>query len=373
MELLNGSKSVTIYYQTGWSQGVIHGSVHGGGWTDFPLKRVPSAPGKWLVGTVNCSSNGTGVAAPALEFVLNNGQSEWSKAADGGNLVVNEPGRYAVRCGTISPVVGEPVLVVSDLDGTMVGDDSATAAFKKFWEEEAVVRGGVLVYNTGRSLDSFVNLLNSKTDVLAHPDALISAVGTKVYEFTGQKWREDKGWTAVLDKDWSVDVARDAAYQALHKVGKEKMHFRPADEQNEHKITCGVHMQALESVLETVEGVLSVRSVKSNLITSGTGDWRFLDIVPIKAGKLEALNYVRRKYNFKVGSTVACGDSGNDILMLSGENPAIVVGNAQPDLVKWVDQNKAKEGGRNGKLRLLVTTQHEARGILEGLEYFGFK
>ena len=42
-------------------------------------------------------------------------------------------------------------------------------------------------------------------------------------------------------------------------------------------------------------------------------------MVPIRAGKLEALNHVRRHFGFSVASTVACGDSGNDILMLSGE------------------------------------------------------
>ena len=46
---------------------------------------------------------------------------------------------------------------------------------------------------------------------------------------------------------------------------------------------------------------------------------RFLDIVPINAGKLEALDYVRQRHGFPVGSAVACGDSGNDILMLAGE------------------------------------------------------
>jgi hypothetical protein len=32
----------------------------------------------------------------------------------------------------------------------MVGDDQATGAFRQRWEDVGVVRGGVLVYNTGR-------------------------------------------------------------------------------------------------------------------------------------------------------------------------------------------------------------------------------
>ena len=73
--------------------------------------------------------------------------------------------------------------------------------------------------------------------------------------------------------------------------------------------------------------------------------WWHLDLVPIRAdrahlstqteiavphlmcpptpppdlpGKLQALEYVRKLYGFPLGSTVACGDSGNDILMLAG-------------------------------------------------------
>jgi hypothetical protein len=41
-------------------------------------------------------------------------------------------------------------MLVSDLDGTMVGDDAATAAFKEWWENQGLLRGGLLVYNTGR-------------------------------------------------------------------------------------------------------------------------------------------------------------------------------------------------------------------------------
>ena len=67
-------------------------------------------------------------------------------------------------------------MVVSDLDGTMIGDDAATAAFKQFWETEAVTRGSLLVYNTGRALNKFEELCGEKSGCLAMPDVLISSV-----------------------------------------------------------------------------------------------------------------------------------------------------------------------------------------------------
>ena len=70
------------------------------------------------------------------------------------------------------------------MDGTMVGDgeaaDAATAMFCDYWENTAALAGGVLVYNTGRSLGQFQELLESKAPALALPNALITAVGTKV-------------------------------------------------------------------------------------------------------------------------------------------------------------------------------------------------
>ena len=121
---------------------------------------------------------------------------------------------------------------------------------------------------------------------------------------------------------------------------------------------------------------------------------------------------MRKLYGFPVEATVACGDSGNDILMLNGSNPAIVVswrnrvrimhpllsthnyylsairseadtiiqfisqvGNAQPDLLKWVEQQRRVEppsNNPNDKERLFLAAKHEALGILEGLQRLGY-
>lgn len=68
--------------------------------------------------------------------------------------------------------------------GNGVEADSATWAFSNYWEENAALVGSVLVYNTGRSLGQFIGLHQEKGGALALPDALITAVGTKVQFLT---------------------------------------------------------------------------------------------------------------------------------------------------------------------------------------------
>lgn len=134
----------------------------------------------------------------------------------------------------------------------------------------------------------------------------------------------------------------------------------------------------LEHVLGSIRASLDKAGTRAQLIVSGHGEWRFLDIVPAQAGKLPALEYVQRHWGFGPHNTVACGDSGNDIDMLAGANLAIVVGNAQPDLATWV---AALPDSANPELRindrtcrrLRVSPQNRAHGILEGLQYFGFR
>jgi len=363
---------VSIFYNTAWENACLHGSVNGGEWMDYHFQRLSAAGGNLKVVHVNTNGNKASNGAPLLEFVVHNEAGQYDKAPEDENYRAQHAGGYRLEGGKMFPIRDEAFMLVSDLDDTMFGDDEASLDFKDFWERDARLRGSCLVYNTGRALDKWLSLWREKSWCLAAPDHLITAVGTKVFEAAPdsfQGWELDQEFAAKLDEGWNLEKVRDAAYKALKAAGKERMHFRPPDEQNEHKVTCGVRVDVIEKIKEIIARTLEKEKVSAQLIVSGRGDWRFLDIVSKRAGKLAALQYVRKKQGFTHSQTIACGDSGNDKDMLSGQNRAICVGNAEEELKQWLQSEKREQAGVG---KLYVARSDRARGILEGLKHFGF-
>ena len=56
---------------------------------------------------------------------------------------------------------------------------------------------------------------------------------------------------------------------------------------NEHKVTCGVALGVVDQVTEGIAEFLGAQGVGHRLVVSGSGDWRYLDLVPLQAGKLQ--------------------------------------------------------------------------------------
>lgn len=57
------------------------------------------------------------------------------------------------------------------------------------------------------------------------------------------------------------------------------------------QVTCGVHHTVVNCVSEEISKAVERTNVRARLILSGKGDWKYLDIVAHKAGKLAALEY----------------------------------------------------------------------------------
>ena len=105
---------------------------------------------------------------PLLECAITDQNGSWVKSPEGlslsefemniwgsvvgTNYVIDSFGHYSIEAGVIESIDLKPVMVVSDLDGTMVGDDVATSTFRHFWKRHRAVTKSTLVYNTGRFL-----------------------------------------------------------------------------------------------------------------------------------------------------------------------------------------------------------------------------
>ena len=74
---------------------------------------------------------------------------------------------------------------VSDVDGTMIDEDDFSVQcakdFRQYWENSATLCSSILVYNTGRSIGQLTGLLEYRQGSMTVPDAIITAVGTKVF------------------------------------------------------------------------------------------------------------------------------------------------------------------------------------------------
>ncbi|EFJ40325.1 hypothetical protein VOLCADRAFT_119992 [Volvox carteri f. nagariensis] len=346
-----------IFYCTGWDEAVLqYRRVE---WQRLSLVNAPSrgnSLGVWKMATIVPTD-----PSESLEFTLNNGAGgdklKEDRPGSAPLYVCPFPGSFKLAKGMLRPFprgAESRIMLVSDIDGTMIGDMSCPDAFSsshrfaEYWENSASLAGSLLVYNTGRSLGQFVDLMKKCDGKLAIPDVVITAVGTKVWHLD-----ETCGRCAASGLKWIEDLMahfNDEATLCVLDDGSE----------HRHRIALTADVRVLEYVMGRLMEGFQREKLEVRIITSGNGSHRYIDCVPVSAGKEKALQYVRKHFGVPEHLCVAAGDSGNDILMLEGDHPAIVVGNAQPELLQWLVRQQ-----QSGKV--IYADACYADGILEGL------
>ncbi len=92
-------------------------------------------------------------------------------------------------------------ILVSDLDGTLLGDDGALRRFRDWLGDRR--DGYRVVYASGRRIESVLGLVEEGT--LPAADAVISSVGTEVFDGVGGVWA---GWGDGFE-EWDADLVRE--------------------------------------------------------------------------------------------------------------------------------------------------------------------
>ncbi|UWR21196.1 HAD-IIB family hydrolase [Sulfitobacter sp. S190] len=232
-------------------------------------------------------------------------------------------------------------LLACDIDNTLTGSKAAASAFGA-WAQN---RGIAFCVNTGRCITEARSVLAKWH--LPEPDFFITAVGTEIHARDRfGKLRLDRGYADLLSADWD----RAEVFAQLRDM---EATLQPDIEQRAWKISCfGSAFEADLIRYKMAQAGLRVRVIASH--------GRMIDVVPMAAGKANALAYAARTIGLSLADCIAAGDSGNDMDMLAASGTSILVSNALAEATK------------NGAPPQLYRARAAyADGVLEGLARYG--
>ncbi|RME52140.1 HAD-IIB family hydrolase [Candidatus Woesearchaeota archaeon] len=264
--------------------------------------------------------------------------------------------------------------IATDLDRTLLPNGTARASKQALplLKKELATHPTLLVFVTGR-YDTLI-LKAIKQYRLPRPNYCIANVGTEIFTYTRGKLLPLTTWTERISKDWKGKTRHDIA-KALRNLPQ--LTEQEPRKLNPHKQS--YYATTWNKTLEnTIRNRLDKLKIRYHLTISKdtTTGKRFLDITPKSATKETALNYLLKKEGIKKRDTLCCGDSGNDLTMLTSGHPAVLVKNASDE----VRNELIRLAKKKNVLRTLYFPKgipelglngNYAAGILEAAYHFG--
>lgn len=239
------------------------------------------------------------------------------------------------------------LLLVTDLDHTLVGDRQALARLNQTLQ---ILRSRIdLVYATGRSLAGARQL--QQEEGLLEPEGWATGVGSSLL-WCGEP---DPAWDRQLQHHWD----RPALGALLS--GWSELILQPASEQTPYKLSYELATPRLGTEAHQFEQRLQATLGQANLQAQVVFSSGYqLDLLPLAAGKGAVSGYLQQKLGLRPDQVLCCGDSGNDRSMLGGPWWGVMVSNARPELLAWWRQVRPDT--------LLRSHHHHAGAILHALD-----
>jgi sucrose-phosphate synthase len=234
----------------------------------------------------------------------------------------------------------------TDLDQNLIGNAEALQQFIDVMHENR--KQVIFGIATGRRIDTALALMTKRG--IPRPDVLISSLGTRIHY--GETLVEDDFWAEHVDHNWSPQQIRNTLARLPG------MELQPKVEQAAHKISYYYDARTAPSVDE-INTLIRQKELTANVIFSFG---QYLDILPSRASKGQALRYVAQRLEIPLQHILVAGGSGADEDMMRGNPLAVVVGNRHhEELSQLVDQE-----------RIYFARQPYAQGILEAIDYYDF-
>lgn len=236
--------------------------------------------------------------------------------------------------------------IFSDLDQNLLGDPRSLQKLGEIIQENRkCVSFGIA---TGRRIDSALALM--KKHRIPRPDILISSLGTRIHY--GQNLTEDDFWNDHIDHAWTP--------RRINKMldNLPGLKRQPKSEQSSNKIS--YYYDAKKALgIDEIYILLRQKEISANVILSFG---QFLDVVPARASKGQALRYVAQLLDIPLQNILVAGGSGADEDMMRGNTLAVVVANRHHEELSQLDDVD----------RIYFAGQPHASGIMEALEHYDF-
>lgn len=266
------------------------------------------------------------------------------------------------------------LLLCTDLDRTLLPNGAqpespqARQRFAKLVSHPAVS----LVFVSGRDKGLVQDAINDYQ--LPQPDFVISDVGTNIYDVREGQWQVWRQWRDEIAPDWNgydhaqlSDLFRDVKDLQLQESSK----------QNTFKLSYYYPLQvAPETLDQQLTERLEARNINASLIWSvdEPANIGLLDVLPKKATKLHAMEFLQAFLGISRSATLFAGDSGNDLPVLTSHIPAVLVANAMPS----VTEEALATARATGNQQYLYLAQGDfldmngnySAGILEGVAHY---
>lgn len=267
-------------------------------------------------------------------------------------------------------------LLGTDLDRTLFpnGDQPAEPGAMNRFAAWVKSRSFPLVYNSGRSRDEILE--GVETYQAPRPDIMVGEVGTRIYFQNSGQYEEDLDWLAELDQKvpgWNPQAVDQLVLRFSGAVPQ------PPHHQNSHKRSFFLRPEgeaarlAGELTDQLTQNLADLTTVYS--VDETTGECLF-DVLPVSATKVNAMEYLRKKFSLTRSEVFFSGDSGNDLEALTAGYCSVLVRNA----TKSVREKVTERANRTETNETLYIARGEGphgngfytSGVLEGLAYFGF-
>ena len=238
------------------------------------------------------------------------------------------------------------VFLICDLDGTLI-DEQPGPKLSRFtkWMKS---RQNEVVFGIATGRNQQLTRQAMADYDLPDPDIVICSAGSELY-YT-KDFISDSGWNSHISYRWN----RKKIETILQ--NQPKLRLQEPEAQWRFKLSYYVDEDFNEDDLANLYKLLDDNRIKANVLLT---DNTFLDLLPYRASKGNALKYLGYKWKVPLEQFITAGNGGNDIDMLKGKTKGIVVSNYSPELESL---KKSKD--------VYFARTSLSQGVLEGIEFY---